>query len=488
MGRKVLAAKSGRAACPNAAAGDGIAAKNAKSAESLTQKHKGTEKMKSSGNPWIGDVPEGWEVSRVKHHYELILGKMLCVTSNNEANVRLPYVCAANVHFEGVALSDLKEMWFSTIEVKQYAIREGDLLVVEGGAGAGGAAICPRIEAAVGIQNSIILVRNKNCRDNRYLRYLLEALVKNGYVDFVCNKATIPHFTKDKLGNVPLPLPPLLEQQAIAAYLDDKCGAIDAAVAEAKKGIEEYKAWKKSLIFEVVTGKRRIVFFNAESQRRRGAEKIKSSGVPWIGDVPVGWEVRRLKDILARPLQYGASESGIAYDEALPRYIRITDITLDGRLKDKGVLSLTEESASDYILQDQDILLARSGATVGKAFLYEKQMGRAAFAGYLIRATVDVTNALPRFVYYTTLGCGYDDWRNSIAVSATIQNIGADKYNNYLLPMPPLTEQRAIADYLDEKCAAIDKMVAEKNASIADLEAYKKSLIFEVVTGKREVA
>jgi len=215
--------------------------------------------------------------------------------------------------------------------------------------------------------------------------------------------------------------------------------------------------------------------------------KTKPSGVSWIGDVPEGWAVRRLKDILARPLQYGASESGIAYDDALPRYIRITDITLDGRLKDKGVLSLTEESASDYILQDQDILLARSGATVGKAFLYEKQMGRAAFAGYLIRATVDVTNALPRFVYYTTLGCGYDDWRNSIAVSATIQNIGADKYNNYSLPMPPLAEQRAIADYLDEKCAAIDKMVAEKEALIADLEAYKKSLIYEVVTGKREV-
>lgn len=209
--------------------------------------------------------------------------------------------------------------------------------------------------------------------------------------------------------------------------------------------------------------------------------KTKPSGVAWIGDVPVGWEVRRLKDILARPLQYGASESGIAYDEALPRYIRITDITLDGRLKDKGVLSLTEESASDYILQDQDILLARSGATVGKAFLYEKQMGRAAFAGYLIRATVDVTNALPRFVYYTTLGCGYDDWRNSIAVSATIQNIGADKYNNYSLPMPPLTVQRAIAAYLDEKCGAIDVAIAEAKKGIEEYKAWKISLIDDVV-------
>ena len=215
-------------------------------------------KTKPSGIPWIGDVPVGWEVSRVKHHYELILGKMLCATSNNDANVRLPYVCAANVHFEGVALSDLKEMWFSTIEVKQYAIREGDLLVVEGGAGAGGAAICPRIDGIVGIQNSIILVRNKSCRDNRYLRYLLEALVKNGYVDFVCNKATIPHFTKDKLGNVPLPLPPLPEQQAIAAYLDEKCGAIDEMVAEKEALIADLEAYKKSLIYETVTGKREV--------------------------------------------------------------------------------------------------------------------------------------------------------------------------------------------------------------------------------------
>ena len=221
--------------------------------------------------------------------------------------------------------------------------------------------------------------------------------------------------------------------------------------------------------------------FHAEAQRGGVAERMKPSGIPWIGDIPEGWEVVRLKGVLARPLQYGASESGVGYDKALPRYIRITDITLDGKLKDEGALSLTEESALDYILQDQDILLARSGATVGKAFLYEKQMGRAAFAGYLIRATVDVAKALPRFVYYTTLGCGYDDWRNSIAVSATIQNIGADKYNNYSLPIPSIEEQKVIADYLDEKCAALDAAVAEVKKGIEEYKAWKTSLIDDIV-------
>ena len=223
-----------------------------------TQKGGGAEKMKPSGIPWIGAIPEGWEVSRVKLHYELILGKMLCSTPSNDANIRLPYVCAANVHFDGVTLGNLKEMWFSDLEVNQYEIREGDLLVVEGGAGAGGAAICPEFEGHIGIQNSILLVRNRHCRDNRYLRYLLETLVKDGYVDFVCNKATIPHFTKEKLGNVPLPIPLLAEQKAIADYLDEKCAAIDALVAEKEALIADLEAYKKSLIFEVVTGKREV--------------------------------------------------------------------------------------------------------------------------------------------------------------------------------------------------------------------------------------
>ena len=222
------------------------------------QRGRGAEKMKPSGIPWIGDIPEGWRVSRVKLHYELILGKMLCSTPSNDANIRLPYVCAANVHFDGVTLGNLKEMWFSDLEVNQYEIREGDLLVVEGGAGAGGAAICPEFEGHIGIQNSILLVRNRHCRDNRYLRYLLETLVKDGYVDFVCNKATIPHFTKEKLGNVPLPIPLLAEQKAIADYLDEKCAAIDAMVAEKEALIADLEAYKKSLIFEVVTGKREV--------------------------------------------------------------------------------------------------------------------------------------------------------------------------------------------------------------------------------------
>ena len=472
MGRKVLAAKSGRAACSCAAAGGGIAAKSVKDAKSLTQRHKGTEKMKSSGNPWIGDVPEGWEVSRVKHHYELILGKMLCVTSNNEANVRLPYVCAANVHFEGVALSDLKEMWFSTIEVKQYAIREGDLLVVEGGAGAGGAAICPRIEAAVGIQNSIILVRNKNCRDNRYLRYLLEALVKNGYVDFVCNKATIPHFTKDKLGNVPLPLPPLLEQRAIAAYLDEKCGAIDAAIAEAKKGIEEYKAWKISLIDDVVCN-------GIDRNRSR-----KETGEVWLIDIPDEWEFTQIRYLFA------------LRDERNDKPLK--DVNLISLYTDKGVVQhadLEKTTGNKASTADGYKLVYKNDIVVNIILCWMGAVGRSAYNGvtspaYDVYRPIDSAKVLSRYYHYLFRtprfnGKCYEEGRGIMMMRWRTYS---SEFRAIKVPVPPFEEQQAIADYLDEMCAAIDAMVAEKEALIADLEAYKKSLIYEVVTGKREVA
>ena len=226
-----------------------LAAKNAKVAK---------RQMRDSGIPWIGEIPEGWEVSRVKRHHKITLGKMLCASLTEDATIKAKYICAANVHFDGVSLAGLKEMWFSESELLEYSVEAGDLLVVEGGAGAGGAAICPTVTDTIGIQNSIMMVRGRHLKDNRYLRYLLESFVRSGYVDFICNKATIPHFTKEKLGNMPVPLPPLHEQQAIANYLDEKCAAIDTLVAEKEKLIADLEAYKKSLIFELVTGKREV--------------------------------------------------------------------------------------------------------------------------------------------------------------------------------------------------------------------------------------
>lgn len=219
--------------------------------------------------------------------------------------------------------------------------------------------------------------------------------------------------------------------------------------------------------------------------QRYGA--YKDSGVEWIGEIPAGWEVLRLKNLLVTSMQYGATEAGCDFSSSLPRYIRITDIDEMGRLKNNDRKSLASELAAPFLLEDCDLLFARSGATVGKSFLYRSEYGEAAFAGYLIRARPDQKKMIPRLLeLWTQSGC-YESWKNAIFNQATIQNIGADKYSVMPLPVPPLPEQQAIADYLDAKTAEIDSLIADKQRQVELLREYRKSLISEAVTGKFKV-
>lgn len=215
-------------------------------------------KMKPSGVEWIGDIPEEWGVSRAGFYYDIQLGKMLCSSQLSPDYSQEEYFCAANVHYGEVQIEGLKQMWFSSAEKAQYDISVGDMLVVEGGAGAGGCAIVKEMNRQAYIQNSILRVRSKGAAINAYFCYWLEVLGKSGYIDIVCNKATIPHFTKEKLSAVPLPIPPLPEQKEIAEYLDKKCAAIDAAKEKCHAQLDKLVEYKKSLIYEYVTGKKEV--------------------------------------------------------------------------------------------------------------------------------------------------------------------------------------------------------------------------------------
>ena len=180
---------------------------------------------------------------------------MLQPNARSENDSIEQYICAKDVHFEGIDTSDLKKMYFNKTEKEIYQVQKGDLLVVEGGAGAAGSCVLKTDLPNTYIQNSIMIVRPKQGIDIRYIHYFEFSLVKKGYVDYVCNKATIPHFTKDKLSSMPIPLPPLSEQQAIASYLDEKCADIDRLITLKQRKIEKLKDYKKSVIYEAVTGK-----------------------------------------------------------------------------------------------------------------------------------------------------------------------------------------------------------------------------------------
>ncbi len=225
-------------------------------AQAVTKGVRGNRPMRESGIEWIGKIPNEWKVSRVGIHFDIILGKMLCTEKKGEDYSLESYYCAADVHFDGVSDNELKTMWFSPQEKELYSVETGDLLVVEGGAGAGGCAIVEKTDSPVYIQNSIMIMRPKRDSDNRYARYLIEMLVKRGYIDFVCNKATIPHFTKDKLANVPFPVSS--EQQEIADYIDDRVNGIDSLIRKKEEFVDEINALKKSMIYEYVTGKKEV--------------------------------------------------------------------------------------------------------------------------------------------------------------------------------------------------------------------------------------
>lgn len=227
--------------------------------EAVTQGLDKNVPIRNTGNIWFPVLPMDVALSRVSRHYTIILGKMLCPNKRDDDDTIEPYYCAANVHFDGIS-GELKEMWFNTAEKRNYIVHKNDMLIVEGGAGAGGAAIVvEEPEQPTFVQNSIMIVRSKDSKDNRYLCYVVQALVKNKYVDFVCNKATIPHFTKEKVSGIPYPAWSKDKRIAIADYLDKRVGEIDSLISEKQALIDDLQAYKKSLIYEAVTGKRRVV-------------------------------------------------------------------------------------------------------------------------------------------------------------------------------------------------------------------------------------
>ena len=213
---------------------------------------------------------------------------------------------------------------------------------------------------------------------------------------------------------------------------------------------------------------------------------MKDSGIEWLGDVPENWEVIPLKRLLAEPLMYGANEASDDDTLGNPRFVRITDIDVDGNLRDDTFKSLPLDIANRYLLSDGDILLARSG-TVGKSFIYRISWGICCFAGYLIRARVNQTRIISDYLYFCCQTSFYWQYINSEHIQATIKNISAERYSNFIFPLPSVKEQQVIITFLNFKTAKIDTIIVKQERLIEALKEYRTALISEVVTGKIDV-
>lgn len=181
------------------------------------------------------------------------------------------------------------------------------------------------------------------------------------------------------------------------------------------------------------------------------------------------------------PLSYGLNESAIEDNPQWPRYIRITDFDDNNNLREDTFRSINPEKANMYSLQKGDILLARSGATVGKAFCFNESI-RACYAGYLIRARLNQKKVLPKYFLYVTKSIHYSEWKKRTNIQSTIQNISAEKYNQYEFPCPTIYKQEKIIEYLDTKLSEIDHQVSILTSKRDAYLRLKKSIINHAVT------
>jgi type I restriction enzyme S subunit len=209
---------------------------------------------KPSGVEWLGDVPEHWGVSAVRQQYEIKLGKMLQNRLENPEDVEVLYLKAQHVQWFSVRTSSLPKMWASPRDLIQFGIKSGDLLVCEGGEG-GRAGIIGHVPTDLIIQNALHRVRPFANSSNEYLQYIMRAISATGWFDAINNKATIAHFTREKFGALKIPSPPLLEQTAIAHFLDQMTADIASTIDSTTREITLLREYRTRLIADVVTGK-----------------------------------------------------------------------------------------------------------------------------------------------------------------------------------------------------------------------------------------
>lgn len=387
--------------------------------------------MKDSGVEWIGKMPSHWQIQKAKYY--------ITVTNGSDP------VTEGDIPVYGSGSKSFRTCG-------EY--KEGPTVLV----GRKGSIDKPRyVTGRYWNVDTAFDVKSKGF-DLRLYYYLATCFDYQFYM----SQTTLPSMTQTNYRNMFLPVPPLPEQTAIAAYLDKKCATIDAIITEAKASIEEYKSWKASVIFETVT---KGLNPNAE---------MKDSGVEWIGKTPEHWTIAKQK-------YFVTLINGRAYAD--------NEFKSDGKYRVLRVGNFFTNSSwyysdleleSDKYCDDGDLLYAWSASYGPKIW----DGGKVIYHYHIWKCKLGkAVDKMFCYYYYLALG----QFVANSAHGTAMMHITMQMMNNAFMPIPPLPEQTAIASYLATKCASIDGVIAEKEELIGELETYKKSLIFEVVTGKRRV-
>lgn len=418
---------------------------------------------KDSGITWIGSIPKEWKTERIKALF----------SERNERDCQGKTLLSVSQYF-GIrpkSETDLADSHIAESYDDYKEVRKGDFVMNIMLAWNGSYAVSD-YDGIVSPAYCVFKFRKDCCK--KYFHYLLRT---DGYPSAfkTMSRGVIDSRLRlypEQFYTFPVIIPSVDEQQRIADYLDKKCAEIDGLIELQEQMIAQLTDYKQSVITEAVT---KGLNPNVE---------FVPSGVDWIGDVPKGWRIAQTRRIVRNHLQGYYDADG--YVTSGYRLLRITDLLSNGNLSLENAPFVKETpNIKDFILQPGDFCFARTGGAGNFGFV-SGDIEPAVFASYLIRFRFSGQNN--NYLRYYFLSYSFISEVNSLIHGGVNKNIHAENIKDTHLPLPPLSEQKSIADYLDKECKEIDDLIAIKQQKIETLKEYKKSVIFEAVTGKIEIS
>lgn len=427
-------------------------------------------KMKDSGIEWIGEIPEGWEV--LAHKYIMHKEKSICEHYSGEDVISLT--------LNGVVKRDLENpsgKMPTTFDGYQF-VDPNDLLLCLFDID-----VTPR---CVG------LVKDYGVTSPAYSRFKIHSGFCNAYYNyllhFIDDEKVFVHLSKNlrssltesDFGAIKTIVPPKAEQQRIADYLDNRTFEIDTLLSKARSSIEEYKKLKQAVITQAVT------------KGVRGEREMKDSGVDWIGEIPAEWRKTQLRHC-------AAIKSGITLGKSYSKdtilierpYLRVANVQggyVD--LNDLATIEVTPDEDLKYRLHSGDVLMTEGGDRdkLGRGCVWHGEIEPCLHQNHVFAVQTNETILLPEFLEYLTASDVGRSYFDVTAIKTTnLACTSSSKVLAFTIPLPPIEEQIEIVSFIKKRSLELNKLIMKKELLVQELESYKKSLIYEVVTGKREV-
>lgn len=442
-----------------------------------TLMYRGPRTMKDSGIEWIGEIPSDWKVERLKYHFQFHKG--LAITKADLKPKGVGVISYGQIHAKyntGTQLTkDLLRYTSERNADPDCRVFSGDFIFADTSEdldGLGNCVYCDSIEWDEEVYagyHSIAMVPNQRGEDNRYLAYLFTTDYWRNQIRATAMGIKVYSLTQRMLANAFAVFPTKEEQKIIADYLDRTCADIDQSMKDIETSMDELKAYKAALITDTVT------------HGLHPDAPMKDSGIEWIGKIPSDWKTIRVKYLFC--LRDEKNELPLEKVNLLSLY---TDIGVfpHGQVEERGNKAVKAEGYK--IVHKKDIVVNIILAWMGAIGISDYD-GVTSPAYDIYRPIND--SVCPKYYHYLfrTKLFASECHKYGRGIMAMRWRTYSSEFKNFIVPLPPVQDRAAIVDFLDQKCAAIDEALAQKKQLLAGLTEYKKSLIYEAVTGKMDL-